>query len=79
MEPLRHPVALVADDVRRTTWVLGAPGGRADEVAPDVVVSGTAEGLALTLWHRLSPEAAGLTVEGDRADLDAALAQPIVP
>lgn len=80
MEPVRHPVSLVATDVGGTpVWVLGAPGGRADEVAPDVVVSGTAEGLALTLWHRLTPAEAGLTVEGDRADLETALAQPIVP
>ncbi|MFD2792686.1 maleylpyruvate isomerase N-terminal domain-containing protein [Promicromonospora vindobonensis] len=80
MDPVRHPVSLVATDVGGTpVWVLGAAGGRADEVAPDVVVSGTAEGLALTLWHRLSPAEAGLTVEGDRADLETALAQPIVP
>jgi uncharacterized protein (TIGR03083 family) len=80
MEPLRHPVALVATDVAGApVWVLGAPGQRADEVAPDVMVSGPAEGLALTLWGRLTPAEAGLTVEGDRADLDAALGQPIVP
>lgn len=80
MEPLRHPVSLVATDVAGApAWVLGAPGERAEEVAPDVVVSGPAEGLALTLWRRLTPAEAGLTVEGDRADLEAALAQPIVP
>lgn len=80
MEPLRHPVALVVTDVGGTpVWVLGARGERAQEVAPDVVVSGPAEGLALMLWHRLTPAEAGLTVEGDRADLDAALAQAIVP
>jgi hypothetical protein len=80
MEPLRHPVVLVATDVAGTpVWVLGAPGERADEVAPDVMVSGAAEGLALALWRRLTPDEAGLTVEGDRADLEAALAQPIVP
>lgn len=80
MEPLRHPVSLVATDVAGTpVWVLGAPGQRAEEVAPDVVVSGPAEGLALTLWGRLTPAEAGLTVEGDRADLEAALAQSIVP
>jgi uncharacterized protein (TIGR03083 family) len=79
MAPLRHPVALVATDVDGTrTWVLGAPGELA-EVAPDVVVSGPAEGLALMLWRRLTPAEAGLTVEGDPADLDAALAEPIVP
>lgn len=80
MEPLRHPVALVATDVAGApVWVLGAPGERADEVAPDVLVSGTAEGLALTLWRRLTVTEAGLTVEGDHADLAAALGQPIVP
>lgn len=80
MEPLRFPVVLVATDTAGApTWVLGAPGERADEVAPDVVVAGTAEGLALTLWRRLTPDEAGLTVTGDRADLEAALAQPIVP
>lgn len=80
MEPLRHPVALTATDAPGTPlWVLGAGGQRTHEVAPDVVVSGSAEGLALALWGRLTPEEAGLTVEGDRADLDAALAEPIVP
>jgi uncharacterized protein (TIGR03083 family) len=80
MDPLRHPASLVATDVTGTpVWVLGAPGQRADEVAPDVIVSGPAEGLALTLWRRLTPAEAGLTVEGDRADLEAALEQPIVP
>ncbi|MFC8797441.1 maleylpyruvate isomerase N-terminal domain-containing protein [Promicromonospora sp. NPDC057138] len=80
MEPLRHPVSLVATDVAGTPgWVLGAPGERAEEVAPDVVVSGPAEGLALTLWRRLTPAEAGLTVKGDRADLEAALGQAIVP
>jgi uncharacterized protein (TIGR03083 family) len=80
MGPLRHPVALVASDLDGApAWVLGAPGERSDEVAPDVVVSGPAEGLALTLWRRLTPAEAGLTVAGDRADLEAALAQPIVP
>ena len=80
MAPLRHPVALVATDVDGTpTWVLGAPGERAEEEAVHAVVSGPAEGLALTLWRRLTPAEAGLVVAGDRAVLDAALAQPIVP
>jgi uncharacterized protein (TIGR03083 family) len=80
MEPLRHPVSLVATDVAGTPgWVLGASGERAEEVAPGVVVSGSAEGLALTLWRRLTVAEAGLTVEGHRDDLEAALAQPIVP
>lgn len=76
MAPLQHLVGLVATDVDGArTWVLGAPGER----APDVVVSGPAEGLALMLWRRLTPAEAGLVVEGDRAVLDAALAQAIVP
>ncbi len=80
MAPLRLQVALVATDVDGApTWVLGAPGERADEVTPDVVVSGPAEGLALTLWRRLTPAEAGLTVQGHHTDLEAALAQPIVP
>jgi uncharacterized protein (TIGR03083 family) len=80
MAPLGRSVALVATDVDGApAVVLGAPGPHADEVAPDVVVSGSAEGLALTLWRRLTPAEAGLAVEGDRADLEAALAQPIVP
>ncbi|MGI5187425.1 maleylpyruvate isomerase N-terminal domain-containing protein [Promicromonospora sp. CA-289599] len=80
MTPLRRPVALLATDVDGTrTWVLGAPGERAEEVAPFTVVSGPAEGLALMLWRRLTPAEAGLTVEGDRTGLDAALAEPIVP
>lgn len=80
MAPLRLQVALVATDVDGSpTWVLGAPGERADEVTPDAVVSGPAEGLALTLWRRLTPAEAGLTVQGDHADLEAALAEPIVP
>jgi uncharacterized protein (TIGR03083 family) len=80
MTPLRHPVALVPTDIDGTpTWVLGAPGERAEEEAIHAVVSGPAEGLALMLWRRLSPVEAGLTVKGDRAVLDAALAEPIVP
>jgi uncharacterized protein (TIGR03083 family) len=80
MEPLRHPVSLVATDVAgMPSWLLGAPGGRTAEAASDAVVSGPAEALALTLWHRLTPAEAGLTVEGDQAVLDAALAEPIVP
>jgi uncharacterized protein (TIGR03083 family) len=80
MAPLRHPVALVATDVDGTpTWVLGAPGERAEEEAIHAVVSGPAEGLALMLWRRLTPAEAGLVVAGDRAVLDAALAEPIVP
>jgi uncharacterized protein (TIGR03083 family) len=79
MKPLQHPVALMATDVDGTrTWVLGAPGEDA-EVAPDVVVSGPAEGLALMLWRRLTPAEAALSIEGDRAVLDATLAEPIVP
>jgi hypothetical protein len=31
------------------------------------------------LWRRLTPAEAGLTVEGDRAVLETALSEPIVP
>lgn len=80
MAPLRHPVALVPTDIDGTpTWVLGAPGERAEEEAIHAVVSGPTEGLALMLWRRLTPAEAGLVVEGDRALLDAALTEPIVP
>ncbi|MFD6141690.1 maleylpyruvate isomerase N-terminal domain-containing protein [Promicromonospora sp. NPDC060271] len=80
MAPLRHPVALVATDVDGArTWVLGAPGERAEEEAIHAVVSGPAAGLALMLWRRLTPREAGLVVEGDREGFEAALAQPVVP
>lgn len=81
MEPLRFPVLLLADDVPGArSWVLGFPEpDRAREVAPDVIVSGTAEALTLVLWRRLTPEEAGLTVQGDRQDLDAALAERLTP
>lgn len=80
MAPLRHPVALVPADVDGSPlWVLGAPGERAEEEAIHTVVTGQAEGIALMLWRRLAPAEAGLTVDGDRSVLDAALAEPIVP
>ncbi|WP_125777025.1 maleylpyruvate isomerase family mycothiol-dependent enzyme [Antribacter gilvus] len=80
MAPLRHPVALAATDVPGApVWVLGASGDRAEEVAPDVLVTGTAEGLALMLWRRLTPEEAGVTIEGDHRDLTHALAEHIIP
>lgn len=77
MEPLRHALALDATDLGDTpAWVLGAAGD-GGEVA--VRVSGSAEGLALLLWGRVTAAEAGLTVTGEPAALDEILAQPIVP
>ncbi|MEU1983202.1 maleylpyruvate isomerase family mycothiol-dependent enzyme [Nocardia sp. NPDC019395] len=78
MEPLRTPLALVVTDLETAPgWVLGGVGSEIDDVP--LRVSGSAEGLALLLWGRMTPDEAGLTVDGDRAELDAILRQPIVP
>ncbi|MBL0887883.1 maleylpyruvate isomerase family mycothiol-dependent enzyme [Myceligenerans indicum] len=80
MAPLRVHVLLVAEDSPGASWVLGLPDpDRAQEIVPDVTVTGTARALALLLWRRLTPQEAGVTVNGDRQDLDEALAEPIVP
>ncbi|GAA1867911.1 maleylpyruvate isomerase family mycothiol-dependent enzyme [Myceligenerans crystallogenes] len=81
MRPLGVHVLLQADDVPGApSWVLGFPDrDRAREILPDVAVTGSAQSLALLLWRRLTPEEAGVAVLGDRRDLDAALAEPIVP
>ncbi|MFI5720666.1 maleylpyruvate isomerase N-terminal domain-containing protein [Nocardia sp. NPDC051750] len=78
MAPLRLPLALVATDVESTPgWVLGGDGRDIDGVA--LRVSGSAEGLALLLWGRMTVDEAELAVAGDRDDLDALLREPIVP
>lgn len=78
MAPLRIPLGLVAADLAGAPgWVLGGAGENVDEVRSRV--SGSTEGLALALWGRLTPEEAGLTVLGDRAEVDAVLSEPIVP
>lgn len=78
MAPLRIPLGLVAADLAGAPgWVLGGAGKGVDEVRSRL--SGSAEGLALVLWGRLTVEEAGLTVLGDRAEVDAVLSEPIVP
>lgn len=78
MAPLETPLALVATDLDPAPgWVLGGVGSAVDEVP--LRVSGSAEGLALLLWRRVTVDEAGLTVEGSRAGVDAVLGQPIVP
>jgi uncharacterized protein (TIGR03083 family) len=79
MEPLARTVALTASDVGRT-WVLGGhEDGRPDGEQPAAAVIGPARGLALVAWRRLTPEQAGVVVDGDRAALDDALAARITP
>ncbi|MFD4405135.1 maleylpyruvate isomerase family mycothiol-dependent enzyme [Nocardia sp. NPDC058499] len=78
MEPLPSPFALSATDLEPAPgWVLGGAGRDIDEIP--LRISGTAEGLALLLWGRVTPEEAGLTVDGNRVELDALLREPIVP
>ncbi|RPF20589.1 maleylpyruvate isomerase family mycothiol-dependent enzyme [Myceligenerans xiligouense] len=81
MAPLRVRVLLQADDAPGApAWVLGSPDAdRAREIVPDVAVAGPSRTLALLLWGRLTPGEAAITVAGDGRDLDAALAEPIVP
>jgi uncharacterized protein (TIGR03083 family) len=76
--PLARGVALVADD-DPGRWLLGAQQPLDPLDRADVTVSGPAKGLALLLWHRLSPDEAGVTVTGDRTALDDALATRITP
>ncbi|MBN0041309.1 maleylpyruvate isomerase family mycothiol-dependent enzyme [Cellulosimicrobium cellulans] len=71
MAPLARPLALRATDAGRS-WVLG--GG--DPVA---TASAPARELALALWGRLTPDAAGVVVDGDAGALAAALAERITP
>lgn len=66
-------VELVAPDASQH-WMFGAPNA-----AQRVHVSGPARALALTLWHRATPESAGLEVTGDQAALAEVLGRPIVP
>lgn len=60
-----------ATDVGRS-WTYG-PGEPASEVA------GTASDLALMLWNRIGPDAAGLTWSGDRAAGERVVRGPLVP
>lgn len=81
MRPLHVHVLLEADDAPTThAWLLGSPDrDRAREIVPDVTVTGPSRSLALLLWGRLTPDEVSIVVQGNRRDLDAALAEPIVP
>ncbi|WP_454729542.1 maleylpyruvate isomerase family mycothiol-dependent enzyme [Cellulosimicrobium protaetiae] len=69
--PLAVPVALRATDAGRS-WVLGDGASAATASAP-------ARELALLLWGRLAPAAAGVVVDGDADALAAALAAHLTP
>jgi uncharacterized protein (TIGR03083 family) len=73
MAPLESPVALEADDVARS-WVLGG-----SDRAPAVVVRGTAQALALTLWGRGAAYDAPLAIDGDPNALTTALGSSLTP
>ncbi|KZM76544.1 maleylpyruvate isomerase family mycothiol-dependent enzyme [Cellulosimicrobium sp. I38E] len=70
-EPLALPVALRAIDAGRS-WVLG-------DGEPAATASAPARELALLLWGRLAPDAAGVVVDGDADALAAALAGRLTP
>ncbi|MFJ4233616.1 maleylpyruvate isomerase family mycothiol-dependent enzyme [Cellulosimicrobium cellulans] len=70
-EPLALPVALRAIDAGRS-WVLG-------DGEPAATTSAPARELALLLWGRLTPAAAGVVVDGDADALAAALAGRLTP
>ncbi|GED11817.1 hypothetical protein [Cellulosimicrobium cellulans] len=68
---LALPVALRATDAGRS-WVLG-------DGEPAATASAPARELALLLWGRLAPAAAGVVLDGDADALAAALAGHITP
>ena len=76
--PVARGVALVADD-DPGRWLLGAHQPVEPVTRADVTVSGPARSLALVLWHRLTPEDAGVRIQGDRAALTEVLATRITP
>lgn len=76
--PLARGVRLVADD-EGADWLLGAAQPVAPVEKADVTVAGPAKALALVLWHRRSPDEAGVAVTGDRTALDEVLATAITP
>lgn len=76
--PLARGVELVASDAPGR-WLLGAHQPSAPVASADVTVTGPARSLALLLWHRVAPDESGVTVSGDRAALDEALAARITP
>ena len=58
-------MALTADGRK----VIGAGRGPGDLANVRCTLAGPAAGLYLTLWNRSEPDAAGVTVEGDRTVL----------
>ena len=77
-EPLGRGVGLVSSDTDGS-WVLGAQQPVDPVSAAAVTVTGPARSLDLLLWRRVAPDEAGLTITGDRAALDAALAVRLTP
>lgn len=55
-------------------WLTGAPVG-----APAVIVGGPAKSVALLAWGRARPDDPALRIAGDRAGLDALLADGLTP
>ncbi len=79
MEPLARTLGLSAPDVGRS-WVLGAhEDGRDLAEAPAATVVAPARELALVLWRRLTPQEAGVEIDGDASALGEVLAERIVP
>ncbi|GAA4432585.1 maleylpyruvate isomerase family mycothiol-dependent enzyme [Georgenia halophila] len=78
MGSLARTVALTAPDTGGT-WVLGGHEDTRSLGEPAATLTAPAHELALVLWRRLTVEDTSATVTGERAALDGALAQPIVP
>ncbi|OII14657.1 maleylpyruvate isomerase family mycothiol-dependent enzyme [Curtobacterium sp. MCBA15_008] len=74
VEPLAATVVIAFSDAAGTGTLAGTAGG-----APAVRVTGRAEDLLLVLWGRRELDAVALTIDGDRAAFDAALATKLVP
>jgi uncharacterized protein (TIGR03083 family) len=74
VEPLAATVVVAFTDAPGAGTLIGTDGG-----GPAVRVTGRAEDLLLVLWGRRAIEAVPLTIEGDHAALDAALATKLVP
>ena len=79
IDPLARTVALAAPDAG-AAWVLGAhEDGRTGGMEAAATVTAPARELALLVWGRLTPEQAGVVVDGDRAVLDEVLGSRITP
>lgn len=72
-EPLSRGVGLVASD-EPARWLLGS-AQPTPTTSADATMTAPAKALALVLWRRLTPDDAGLRVDGDRGALDEALAR----